>query len=100
MLVRVLLGHVPARGRAGRLGALRVSGLWTRQESIRTLAWWLFEVNLDRVVPVPVYQKIAAEAAEMDAQGARISLMAQHFGVNANTVKKAIAWFYVLGPGS
>ena len=57
-------------------------------------------MSLDRVVPVPVYQKIAAEAAEMDAEGTHISLIARHFDVDPNTVKKAIAWFYPLGPGS
>ena len=42
-----------------------------------------------------MYQKIAAEAAGMDADGACISLMAQHFGVDGGTVKKAFAWFNV-----
>ena len=68
---------------------------WSRQEHIRTLARLPFELNFDRAVVTPVYQKIAAEAAQMDAQGTRILLMARHFGVDAHTVKKAIAWFHV-----
>ena len=35
-----------------------------------------------------MYEKIAAEAAQMDADGARISLMALHFGVDGRTVKE------------
>ena len=44
---------------------------------------------------IPLYQKIAAEAVQMDAEGAGISLMARHFGVDPKTVMKAIAWFRV-----
>ena len=45
-------------------------------------------------------QQIAAEAAELDAEGTRISLMARHFEVDPLTVKKAIACFYECGTGS
>ena len=71
-----------------------------RSQRLRTLAALPLEVELRDPPETPVYQRIAAEAAEMDADGARISLMARHFGVNANTVKKAIAWFYVVGQGA
>ena len=61
---------------------------------MRTVAALPLEVELRDQPETPVYQKIAEEAAEMDAQGTRISLMACHFGVDLSTVKKAIAWFY------
>ena len=53
-----------------------------------------FEADLDCVVPVLVYQGTAEEAAGMDVDGARISVTARDFGVDPNTVKKAIDWFY------
>ena len=69
--------------------------MWTPSQRLRTLAELPLDVELRDLPITPVYQKIAAEAAEMDADGARISLMARHFGVDDKTVKKAIAWFHV-----
>ena len=60
----------------------------------------LFRAELRDPPAMPMYQKIAAEAAGMDAAGPRISLMARHFSVDAKTVQKAIAWFHVVGEGS
>ena len=58
------------------------------------------EVELRDPPTTPVYQQIAAEAVEMDADGTPISLISSHFGVDPNTAKKAIAWFYERGTRS
>jgi len=42
----------------------------------------------------PVYQRIAAEAAEMQARGARVAVIARHFGVDHHTAAKAVRWFH------
>ena len=55
------------------------------------------DIELRDPPKTPVYQKIAAEAARMDAEGVRIALIARHFGVDPRTAMKAIAWFHV-GP--
>ena len=73
---------------------------WTCTQCSRTSFDHLFRAELRDPPVTPVYQKIAAEAAALDAAGARISLMARHFGVDGRTVKKAIAWFHVGCPGS
>ena len=75
-------------------------GIWTRTQCLRTSLDHLFRVELRDLPPTPVYQKIAAEAAEVDVGGACISLMARHFGVDPKTVMKAIAWFHVGRQGS
>ena len=63
----------------------------------RTSIHHSFDAELRDPPATRVYQKIAAEAAAMDAAGACIALMARHFGVDPKTVMKAIAWFHV-GP--
>ena len=55
----------------------------------------MFRAELRDPPVTPVYQTIAAEAAEMDVGGACILLIARHFGVDPKTVMKAIAWFHV-----
>ena len=65
-----------------------------------TLAKLLLDPELRDPPETPVYQKIAAGAAEMDADGTRLSLIARHFGVDPKTVMKAIAWFHVGRSGS
>ena len=48
-----------------------------------------------RVEPkIPVYQRIAAEAAEMRARGVSMSAVARHFGVDYHTAGKAVRWFH------
>ena len=42
---------------------------------------------------LPVYQRIAAEAAAMQDAGALVAAIAQHFGVDYSTVIKAVRWF-------
>ena len=85
--------HASARWRSG---VLRPG---TRSQCLRTLVDHVVDFELRDPPDTPVYQQIAVEAVEMDAAGTRISLMARHFGVDARTVKKAIAWFtcWVLG---
>ena len=41
---------------------------------------------------IPEYQVIAAEAAELRARGQTFSAIARRFGVDLNTVKKALRW--------
>ena len=69
-------------------------GWWTRQENIRTLARVPFEADLVWSTPVPVYQRIAAEAAGMRAGGAGFQAIAEHFGVDDHTAAKAVRWFH------
>ena len=42
---------------------------------------------------VPVYQRIAAQAAEMRAAGVALHAIAEHFGVDGHTAAKAVRWF-------
>ena len=65
----------------------------TRQENIRTLGRLPFALDLVGFTPVPVYRRIAAEAAEMRARGLRVSAIARHLGVDHHTVDKALRWF-------
>lgn len=44
-------------------------------------------------VPVPVYQRIAAEAAGMRAGGAGFRVIAAYFGVDDHAAAKAVRWF-------
>ena len=67
---------------------------WTRQQRLRTLAALPVQVEL-RVEPVvPVYQRIAAEAAGMRARGLSVAAVARHFGVDDHTVVKAVRWLH------
>ena len=66
----------------------------TRQENIRTLARLPFHADLVWSTPVPVYQRIAAEAAEMRARGVSMHAVAKHFGVDDHTAAKAVRWFH------
>jgi len=48
-----------------------------------------------RVEPVvPVYQRIAAEAAGMRARGLSVAAIARYFGIDDHTAAKAIRWFH------
>ena len=75
---------------------LKTGGLewWTRQENIRTLARLSVEVDLVWSTPVPVYQRIAADAAEMRARRVSMNAIAEHFGVDDHTAAKAVRWFH------
>ena len=66
---------------------------WTRTQRLRTLAELPFEAEFRAVVPVPVYQRIAAEAVGMQDQGVTVAAIGRHFGVDDHTVVKAIRWF-------
>ena len=44
-------------------------------------------------MPVPVYQRIAAEATAMQDRGVCVAAIARHFGVDDHTAAKAIRWF-------
>lgn len=61
---------------------------FTQQQNICTLA------DLVWSTPVPVYQRIAAEAAEMRACGVCMSAVAEHFAVDDHTAAKAVRWFH------
>ena len=45
-------------------------------------------------VPIPVYQRIAAQAAEMRTSGATFHAIAEHFGVDDHTAADAVRWFH------
>ena len=51
------------------------------------------EVEFRVPVPIPVYQRIAAQAAEMRAAGAAFNAIAEHFAVDDHTAAKALRWF-------
>lgn len=46
-----------------------------------------------RFGPPPVYQRIAAEAAQMRDRVVRVAVVARHFGVDHHTVDKSLAWY-------
>ena len=64
------------------------------QQGLRTLAALPVKVEFRLEPKIPVYQQIAAEAAEMRAGGAPFRAIAEHFGVDDHTVAKAIRWFH------
>ena len=70
-----------------------VYGYWTRTQRHRTLAEVSVEVELRARVPIPVYQRIAAQAAEMRDQGVSVTAIARYFGVDYHTAAKALRWF-------
>ena len=41
----------------------------------------------------PLYQRIAAQAAEMRTRGATFHAIAEHFGVDNHTAADAVRWF-------
>ena len=74
-----------------------IGAWWTRQQRLRVLAALLVQVEL-RVEPkIPLYQRIAAEAAEMRARGVSMRAVAEHFGVDDHTVAKAVRWSGAIG---
>ena len=52
------------------------------------------EVEFRVSVPIPVYQRIAAQAAEMRTSGATFHAIAEHFGVDDHTAADAVRWFH------
>ena len=66
---------------------------WRRTQRLRTLAELPVQVELRGPPKTPVYQQIAAEAAEMPARGLCVSALVRHFGVDHHTVEKALRWF-------
>ena len=68
-------------------------GWWTRSQRLRTLAALPVQVEVRAPPKIPVYQRIGAEAAEMQARGVPIAAIARHLRVDHHTVEKAIWWF-------
>ena len=66
---------------------------WTRAQRLLTVAHVPLEAELTAPVETPVYQSIAARAAEMRDAGVRVSAIAKHFGVDHHTADKALGWF-------
>ena len=52
-----------------------------------------FDAEFCAVVPVLVYQRIAAEAAAMQDRGGSAAAIARRFGVDHHTAGKAIRWY-------
>ena len=71
-----------------------MEGWWTRTQRLRTVAELPFEVEFRSVVPVPVYQRIAVEATEMQHRGVTVAAIARYFGVDDHTAGKALRWFW------
>ena len=67
---------------------------WTRTQRLRTLAEVPLEVEFRVSVPIPVYQRIAAQAAEMRTRGVTFHAIAEHFGVDDHTAADAVRWFH------
>ena len=65
----------------------------TRQQRLRTIAQIKVEVMLCEPPSTPIYQAIAAKAAEMRARRVRVAAIARHFRVDHHTVDKALRWF-------
>ena len=66
---------------------------WTRSQRLRTLAALPLEVEFRDSPITPVYQRMAAQAAEMRVQGVSVTAIARHFGVDYHTAAKALRWF-------
>ena len=62
-------------------------------QRLRTLAVLPLEVELRDPPTLPVYQRIAAQAADMRDQGASVTVIARHFGIDYHTADKALRWF-------
>lgn len=52
-----------------------------------------FGFDIRRRRAMPVYQRIAPEAALLHARGWRVSAIAGHFGIDHHTAAKALRWF-------
>ena len=52
------------------------------------------DVELRVAAATPVYQRIAAQAAEMRTRGATFHAIAEHFGVDDHTAADAVRWFH------
>ena len=52
------------------------------------------DVELRDPPTTPVYQRIAAEAAELRTRGATFHAIAEHFGVDDHTAADAVRWFH------
>ena len=61
---------------------------------MRTLAALAVEIGLRDPPPTPVYQRIAAQAAEMRRGGRPFREIAEHFAVDGHTAAKAVRWFH------
>ena len=81
--------------RCNLCNVLKANGLewWTRTQRLRTLAELPFEAEFRVSVPIPVYQRIAAQAANMRGAGAAFHAIAERFGVDDHTAAKAVRWF-------
>ena len=52
------------------------------------------EVDLRDPPTTPVYQRIAAQAAQLRRRGRPFRAIAEHFGVDDHTAAKAVRWFH------
>ena len=68
--------------------------LWRCTQRLRTVSELPFEVELRHPTTTPVYQRIAAQAAEMRAAGIAFHAIAEHFRVDDHTAAKAVRWFH------
>jgi hypothetical protein len=82
----------PAARRAGR----RVE--WTRSQRIRTATQRPFAVAIRETALPPVYQQIAAKAADLTRLGLSLAAIAQALSVSDKTVAKSIGWFSTISP--
>ena len=99
MIFIVLLSLLPPLYVSGRMlvqitesKGLRLSD--ARSQCLRTLLDHVFAFELRDPPETPVYQRIAAQAAEMRAGGAAFHAIAEHFGVDDHTAADAVRWFH------
>ena len=81
-------------GKFSKLWKTSGLGFWTRSQCLRTLLDHVFAFELRDPPETPVYQRIAAQAAEMRAGGAAFHAIAEHFGVDDHTAADAVRWFH------
>jgi len=65
---------------------------WTLSQRIRTFAEMPFEAAILETAPVPVYQRIAPKALQLQQLGMSRLAIAGRLGVDDKTVAKAIEW--------
>ena len=65
----------------------------TRSQRLRTLAGIPVEVELRGPPKVPIYQRIAPEAARLHDASLTLKDIGKHFAVDDHTAAKAVRWF-------
>ena len=63
-------------------------------QRLRTFAELRIQVDPCDPPTTPMFQRIAAQAAEMRRRGRRFHAIAEHFGVDDHTAAKAVRWFH------